>query len=104
MVAGKLDPEGFVAGRVADHGITADHVQAWWEWLDIVAFHKVVDSLIANHGLVGTVGILPVELAVGQHAPGCRDTERTEPSSSTCRRRPWQRSMILQIGHRGWQG
>jgi hypothetical protein len=54
-----LDSEGFLAAGISV-GIASDHVQSWWEGLDLVAFHKVVDPLTSDHGLVGTVGELPV--------------------------------------------
>jgi hypothetical protein len=36
------------------------------ERLDVIALHIIVDSSTANHGLVGPVRVLPVELTEGQ--------------------------------------
>jgi hypothetical protein len=54
-----LDSEGFLAAWIPV-GITSHHVKSWWEGLDLVAFHEVVNPLMSDHGLVGAVGELPV--------------------------------------------
>jgi hypothetical protein len=54
-----LDSEGFLAAWISV-GIASNHVKPWWEGLDLVAFHEVVDPLMSDHGLVGAVGELPV--------------------------------------------
>jgi hypothetical protein len=54
-----LDSECFLAAGIPV-GITSHHVKSWWEGLDHVAFHEVVYPLMSDHGLVGTVGELPV--------------------------------------------
>jgi hypothetical protein len=54
-----LDSECFLAARIPV-GVTSHHVESWWEGLDFVAFHKVVDPLMTDHGLVGAVRELPV--------------------------------------------
>jgi hypothetical protein len=54
-----LDSEGFLAAGISV-GIASYHVQSWWEGLDFVAFHEVVNPLASDHGLVGAVRELPV--------------------------------------------
>jgi hypothetical protein len=54
-----LDSEGFLAAGIPVW-IASNHVKPWWEGLDFVAFHEIVNPLMSDHGLVGTVGELPV--------------------------------------------
>jgi hypothetical protein len=41
-------------------------VEPRWERLDVIALHEIVDSSAADHRLVGSVRVLPVELTEGQ--------------------------------------
>jgi len=53
-------------------------MKTWWEWLDFVTFHEIVDSLMSDHGLIGTVGELPVELAdLSHYQQGGKENSRS---------------------------